>query len=252
MRRKTLILLILMCTACVVWAQYRPEGRAIVCTDGVHRYTRALYGGPGGYRVETSDRPVFALFLNSRNARNVSLRLEHEGRWLALDSTEHCKAVYGGGKRSYQLTDAAWKGGELTMEVYCLSDRDGALWHIRHQIPGGRPTLEVRSTGVKNKRLSRNGDIGVDSADSFESDGETIQLLSQCVAKDIYIAAAADAGLLFGAGEPDCLRHARRIHQPFRLCTGDGCRRCLGRPDMATRGCWLAHFAGWLAWWLSG
>ena len=178
-----------MCTACVVWAQYRPEGRAIVCTDGVHRYTRALYGGPGGYRVETSDRPVFALFLNSRNARNVSLRLEHEGRWLALDSTEHCKAVYGGGKRSYQLTDAAWKGGELTMEVYCLSDRDGALWHIRHQIPGGRPTLEVRSTGVKNKRLSRNGDIGVDSADSFESDGETIQLLSQCVAKDIYIAA---------------------------------------------------------------
>ena len=178
-----------MCSACVVWAQYSPEGRAIVCTDGVHRYTRALYGGPDGYRVETSDRPVFALFLNSRNARNVSLRLEHEGRWLALDSTEHCKAVYGGGKRSYQLTDAAWKGGELTMEVYCLSDRDGALWHIRHQIPGGRPTLEVRSTGVKNKRLSRNGDIGVDSADSFESDGETIQLLSQCVAKDIYIAA---------------------------------------------------------------
>ena len=189
MRKKTLIILILTCAATLGWAQYRPEGRTIVCNDGDHRYTRALYGGPGGYRVETSDRPVFALFLNSRNGRNVSFRLEHEGKWLPLDSTKHCKAVYGCGKRSYQLTDPTWKGGQLTMEVYCLSDCDGALWHIHQHFQGDVPTLEIRSTGVKNKRLSRNGDIGVDAPDSFESDGQTVQLLRPAAATDIYLAA---------------------------------------------------------------
>ena len=45
----------------VTQQNYRPEGRAFVCENGNNRYTRALYGGPTDYCIETSDRPVFAI-----------------------------------------------------------------------------------------------------------------------------------------------------------------------------------------------
>ena len=41
---------------------YRPDGREIVCHNGVNKYTRALYGTHGPFRLETSDRPLFATF----------------------------------------------------------------------------------------------------------------------------------------------------------------------------------------------
>ena len=50
--------------------QYQPEGRDIVCRDGQNRYTRALYGGYTDFRVETSDRPIFATY-RSRSCRNI-------------------------------------------------------------------------------------------------------------------------------------------------------------------------------------
>ena len=49
---------------------YRPDGRDIVCHDGQNRYTRALYGGYTDFRVETSDRPIFATY-RSRHCRNI-------------------------------------------------------------------------------------------------------------------------------------------------------------------------------------
>ena len=42
--------------------QYHPDGFDIVCHDGHNRYTRALYGGYTDFRVETSDRPIFATY----------------------------------------------------------------------------------------------------------------------------------------------------------------------------------------------
>ena len=41
--------------------QYFPEGDAFVCENGNNRFTRALYGSHTDWRVETSDRPVFAV-----------------------------------------------------------------------------------------------------------------------------------------------------------------------------------------------
>ncbi|MBR1767185.1 MAG: hypothetical protein IJ742_00530, partial [Prevotella sp.] len=43
---------------------YFPEGRDIVCVNGQNRYTRALYGGHTLFRLETSDRPIFATYNN--------------------------------------------------------------------------------------------------------------------------------------------------------------------------------------------
>lgn len=85
--------------------QYVPEYDVVVCKNGNNRYTRALYGGTSAYRLETSDRPVFALFQDSRNCRNVSFRITYKGHTLALDSTTRCEARYARGQRWYRLED---------------------------------------------------------------------------------------------------------------------------------------------------
>ena len=41
--------------------QYFPENNAFVCENGANRFTRALYGSHTDWRLETSDRPVFAV-----------------------------------------------------------------------------------------------------------------------------------------------------------------------------------------------
>lgn len=43
-------------------ANYYPDGQAFVCVNGNNRYTRALYGSIDEWRLETSDRPIFAIF----------------------------------------------------------------------------------------------------------------------------------------------------------------------------------------------
>ena len=68
---------------------YLPEAGGFACLNGHNRYTRALYGGHGNYRVETSDRPVFALFKNSKDCRNVAFALQVGGDRTPLDSTTH-------------------------------------------------------------------------------------------------------------------------------------------------------------------
>ena len=54
--------------------QYRPEGDDFVCVNGKNRYTRALYGSSSAFRLETSDRPVFATY-DKRNSKNIRFRL---------------------------------------------------------------------------------------------------------------------------------------------------------------------------------
>ena len=41
--------------------QYQPRHGIFVCENGTNRYTRALYGSYTDWRLETSDRPVFAV-----------------------------------------------------------------------------------------------------------------------------------------------------------------------------------------------
>ena len=155
---------------------YQPGEGGFVCLNGENRYSRALYGGHSGYRLETSDRPVFALFQDSRHCRNVNFRLSVNGASTALDSTSHCRAVYADGERRYEVTDDGWKG-TLRMTAWCLYDREGALWRVdaTDLTAAGELRLTVTATGIRAKRLNRNGDIGVDADDCFESDGQTLQ-----------------------------------------------------------------------------
>ena len=93
--------------------QYYPEGDAFVCVNGTNRYTRALYGGWTDWRLETSDRPVFAVVKKNYH-RNVSFSVND----VPLDSTDYCKAYYVNGMRIYSLRDKRWGAqAELALQV---------------------------------------------------------------------------------------------------------------------------------------
>ena len=157
--------------------QYVPHYDVVVCQNGNNRFTRALYGATSAYRLETSDRPVFALFQDSRNCRNISFKVTYKGHTVALDSTTACEARYARGQRWYRIEDRSWGGASLLLDVCCLADADRAAWHFWTVGFTQMPQIDAIVTGVREKRLSRNGDIGVDKPGCLESDGVELQRL---------------------------------------------------------------------------
>lgn len=149
--------------------QYRPEGDDFVCVNGKNRYTRALYGSWSPFRLETSDRPVFAAY-DKRNSKNIRFRISGSGGYSAmLDSVEYCEARYTPGRRSYHLADPSWGKGELRISALALPDADGAIWKIESAGFTSKTVLTAIMSEIKARRLNRNGDMGADPADSFEA-----------------------------------------------------------------------------------
>ena len=84
--------------------QYQPgAGGAFVCADGNNRYTRALYGSHTDWRLETSDRPIFAVVKKGYH-RNIRLVAQVDGIDYPLEQGSPCTASYVDGQRTYQLT----------------------------------------------------------------------------------------------------------------------------------------------------
>lgn len=151
--------------------QYYPEGRDIVCVNGDNRYTRALYGGYTDFRVETSDRPLFATF-SGKNHRNVRFRLKVKGKTIALEQTARCEARYHAGKRSYRLTDPAFGRGTVDVTVLAAPDEEAAVWQFQtHGLPADA-VLQCVVCRVKAKSFSRWGDLNADPRDGFDPDAE--------------------------------------------------------------------------------
>lgn len=158
--------------------QYTPDGEDFVCVNGVNRFTRALYGSHTPFRLETSDRPVFAAY-DKKNSRNIRLCLQTGGKAFALDSVGRCEARYTPGRRSYLLTDPAWGNGSLTVSVLAFPGKDGAVWKITASGMPEDATLVALLSKIKAERLNRNGDMGADPADSFEA-AQGVAPLQQC------------------------------------------------------------------------
>ena len=98
--------------------------------NGKNRYTRALYGSSSAFRLETSDRPVFATY-DKRNSKNIRFRLSIPADYsVMLDSVAYCEARYTPGRRTYHLTDPNWGKGELRISALALPKADGAIWKI--------------------------------------------------------------------------------------------------------------------------
>ena len=102
-RTVVLLILLLATLSMATYGQYRPDGGAFVCENGTNRYTRALYGSHTDWRLETSDRPVFAVVKKGHH-RNISFTVDDR----PMDALDHCKAYYKNGMRSYALKDTGW------------------------------------------------------------------------------------------------------------------------------------------------
>ena len=174
MRKLVLLLLLLSCLT--IHAQsYEPVDGGFVCVNGVNRFTRALYGGWSDWRLETSDRPVFAVVKKDFH-RNIRFRVNG----IPLDSTNYCRATYVNGMRIYSLRDQRWGSeAELSLQVVALPDREGAVWLFddRHFV---KPVnFEARVCAIANPKLHRNGDIGVDKPGVFEATADEKDLMTK-------------------------------------------------------------------------
>ncbi len=145
---------------------YYPEDGAFVCENGSNRYTRALYGGHTDYRVETSDRPIFAVFKKGYH-RNV--RFVVNG--VLVDSTDYCKAWYKDACRSYLLRDSRFgnaSSAALRIAVVALQDEEGAVFRFSSENIGKPLAVKALVCNLSGVRMRRNGDIGADPKGVFE------------------------------------------------------------------------------------
>ena len=152
--------------------QYYPEDGGFACINGQNRFTRALYGGWSDWRLETSDRPVFAV-VKKKHHRNIRFRVNG----IPLDSTAFCKATYINGMRLYRLCDERWgTDAELVLQVVALPDREGAVWLFDDRRFSRPAQFEARVCAITNPKLHRNGDIGADLPGVFEAAADEHEL----------------------------------------------------------------------------
>ena len=153
--------------------QYQPgAGGAFVCADGNNRYTRALYGSHTDWRLETSDRPIFAVVKKGYH-RNIRLVAQVDGIDYPLEQVSPCTASYVDGQRTYQLT--GWGGVQLTIRVIALPDSESAIWQFSSPALAGKARIKALVCEIAQPKLSRNGDIGADKPGVLEPKGEVLQ-----------------------------------------------------------------------------
>ena len=153
--------------------QYQPgEGGAFVCTDGNNRYTRALYGSHSDWRLETSDRPIFAVVKKGYH-RNIRLVAQVDGIDYPLEQVSPCTAIYVNGLRTYQLT--GWGGAQFTIRVVALPDGEKAIWEFSSPKLVGRARIKALVCEIAQPKLYRNGDIGADKPGVLEPKGDVLQ-----------------------------------------------------------------------------
>jgi len=144
--------------------QYWPEEEGIVCINGKHRFTRALYGRCEAARLETSDEPEFGLYMPYMGG-NVRFDVEHTS----------IKAIYDGVSRDYEIVLPASmrknKGQEAVvfLSAFALQvPTAGGIWQISAKNVKKGARMQVRFGAASNASFSRNGDMGVDKKDCFD------------------------------------------------------------------------------------
>ena len=161
--------------------QYTPtDDGYIACHNGKNLYTRALYGGNTAFRLETSDRPIFAAF-HGKDNRNISFLIETGGKRQRLDSVAECTALYRGGERKYILSDPAWNGGTITLTALAPHDSEGAIWKFDAEGMATDATVYAICSPTVKIKLSRNGDMGADPANCFAPDPDAADKVTASV-----------------------------------------------------------------------
>lgn len=172
--------------------QYRPDGEDFVSVNGKNRYTRALYGSHTAFRLETSDRPIFAVY-EKRNSKNLHFHLVlADSSVTPLEETAWCESRYTPGRRSYRLKHPSWgTDAELQISALALPDEDAAIWKITPVNMPVDAVLRPMLSEIRLNRLSRNGDMGADPPGCFDAPEQPQQLQSLGISlfdrQDVYV-----------------------------------------------------------------
>lgn len=141
--------------------QYCAENDGFTSVAGINKYTRALYCGTSGYRIETSDRPIFGIY-TKKVKRNIRFFINANGRDIPADSMVW-KSRYVSGLRTYE---SSWPARIAV--VPSQDSADGAYFAFFPSFTDDAPRLKAVVSNVKVPKMSRNGDMGVDPADAFD------------------------------------------------------------------------------------
>ena len=153
--------------------QYEPgAGGDFFCVNGNNRYTRALYGSHTDWRLETSDRPIFAVVKKGYH-RNIRFVIEVDGRDYPLEEMRPCTARYHNGMRTYQIN--GWGGAQLDIRVIAMPDSESAIWEFLSFEVKGRAKIKALVSEIAQPKLYRNGDIGADKPGVLEAKVEVLQ-----------------------------------------------------------------------------
>ena len=167
---------------------YFPDGTDIVCINGKNMYTRALYGGTSGFRVETGDMPAFATYGGVAGPYNIIFLISAEGTTLRADSVEWCESRYGPGIRSYILRDDKWGEGEISISVLCDYESEAVLWRVGEKGFSVAPSIRMEVRNTSARKMPRNGDMGsFEKKGAYEGIGEPITCLDEILENEAFI-----------------------------------------------------------------
>jgi len=245
--------------------QYEPLGDAFVSKNGVNRYTRSLYGSHSDWRLETSDKPVFAVVKKGHH-RNISFVLELDGKDYPLEENENCTSYYTF-DRCYDLRDSRWGADAvLTIEAVASPDKEAAYWLFHGKGMKGTGHVRAIVRNISEPKLYRNGDIGVDKPGCLEADGPVLQTVEATLGDMAIMAVELDSVVVLDYQKDmreveDAIAHFRKISDVVKFSTPDPYINPLGGAlALAADGdwdgqTWLHGCIGWrmpLAGWRAG
>lgn len=146
--------------------RYRPEGKDFVITNGKRLFTRALYGTNTAFRIETGDRPEFALYMPGMGGNfKLGISVNQQSKWLT--QADSIIARYRAGARLYTIKDALLGNGTLEIEILALSNAEGFILKTQFKNTPQSTELYWAFGGATGKKFSRDGDMGPDPESNF-------------------------------------------------------------------------------------
>ncbi|MBE7172385.1 MAG: DUF4450 domain-containing protein [Williamsia sp.] len=192
--------------------RYKPDGKDFVITNGNRLFTRALYGTHTAFRIETGDRPEFALYMPGMGGNfKLGMGNGHSGKWLT--QANQITARYRPGARLYTIKDSLLGRGQLQIDILALADAEGFVLKVRSEHLLNPIDLYWAFGGATGKKFSRDGDMGPDPESSF-------YLKPEYCKDNLYsIYGKGKFTLLYGAGlqaGPDGRYFTEDLNQPAK------------------------------------
>ncbi|MEZ0538161.1 DUF4450 domain-containing protein [Fibrella arboris] len=174
--------------------RYRPEGTDFVITNGNRLFTRALYGTNTAFRIESGDRPEFALYMPGMGG-NLRLGIVVDGQSKWLTDAQTIIARYRPGARLYTISDPLLSGGQCELAIQALADGEGLVLKTRFENVPGSVELIWAFGGATGKKFSRDGDMGPDPESNFYLKPENCKDNSYAISSGTF-------SLTYGTGQP--------------------------------------------------